>query len=64
MKTIFEILHERYEEEIAVLIEYVGYGKCDDYASYREKCGQIRGLMVAQRELNDLSQKQLEADDD
>jgi len=64
MKTVFDVLDEKYEIEIAVIRDYVGDGKCDDYASYRDKCGQIRGLMVAKRELHDLLRKQLEADDE
>ena len=41
------------EKEVFHLHEELGKGTCQDYATYREKCGQIRGLLTAKRELLD-----------
>ena len=64
MKTVFGVLDERFEYQIGKLKNYVLDGKCKDFAEYRHECGQIRGLMTAQRDTRDLAKKQMDADDD
>ena len=39
------------------LLESLGDGGADDYPTYREMCGQIRGLLYAQDLISDLAKK-------
>ena len=60
---IFELLHHKLQDRIQNLNESVSNGSAKDYAEYRELCGVIRGLLTAQRELNDLLRKVKDYDD-
>lgn len=59
-----ERLKKRLEEERQNIIESLGDGVAKDYADYQRMCGVIRGLLTAQREINDLLRKLKEEDDD
>lgn len=59
-----ERLKKRLEEERQNVIESLGDGVAKDYADYQRMCGVIRGLLTAQREINDLLRKLKEEDDD
>jgi tRNA(Ser,Leu) C12 N-acetylase TAN1 len=61
---ILEILNQKVEEQVELNIEALVRGGSQDYASYRELCGVIRGLQTAQREIADLVRKLKESDDD
>lgn len=39
------------------LLESLGDGGADDFPTYREMCGQIRGLLYAQDLISDLATK-------
>ena len=54
---IFKYLLSDLREKEKVLLESLGGGVANDYASYREMCGQIRGLLYAQSLINDLVRK-------
>jgi len=58
-----EYLAKKYSEEIRNLEESLGAGVAKDYAEYQNLCGVIRGLLTAQREINDLLRKVKEYDD-
>lgn len=58
-----EYLTKKYDEEIKVLQESLGAGIAKDYAEYQNLCGVIRGLLTAQREINDLLRKVKDYDD-
>jgi hypothetical protein len=58
-----EYLSKKYEDEIKVIQENLGGGGAKDYAEYQNLCGVIRGLLTAQREINDLLRKVKEYDD-
>ena len=49
--------------EIKVLQESLGSGVAKDYAEYQNLCGVIRGLLTAQREINDLLRQVKDYDD-
>jgi hypothetical protein len=59
-----EYLSKKYDEEIKVIQENLGTGAVKDYAEYQNMCGVIRGLLTAQREINDLLRKVKEYEDD
>ena len=60
---VLEYLNKKYNDEIAVLQESLGAGVAKDYAEYQNLCGVIRGLLTAQREINDLLRRVKEHDD-
>lgn len=60
---VLEYLDKKYGDEIKVLQESLGAGVAKDYAEYQNLCGVIRGLLTAQREINDLLRKVKDYDD-
>lgn len=56
-------LRDRLQEEIKSVEESLAQGVAKDYAEYQNLCGVIRGLLTAQREINDLLRKVKEYDD-
>ena len=64
MKTVFDVLASKYEEEIGALKEHAGKGNCANYAEYQLVCGQIRGLTTALHMTKDLAKQQMDDDDD
>lgn len=60
---LLEYLSGKYAEEIKVIQENLGAGAAKDYAEYQNLCGIIRGLLTAQREINDLLRKVKDHDD-
>lgn len=48
------VLSEKLEEQKIQLSEVLCAGNAKSYEHYKELCGQIRGLMTAQREIADL----------
>ncbi len=60
---VLEYLDKKYTDEIKVIQESLGAGVAKDYAEYQNLCGVIRGLLTAQREINDLLRKVKDYDD-
>jgi hypothetical protein len=58
-----ELALKKIENEKKLIIENLADGVARDYAEYQNLCGVIRGLLTAQREINDLLRK-LKDDDD
>jgi hypothetical protein len=58
-----ELALKKIENEKKAIIENLADGVAKDYAEYQNLCGVIRGLLTAQREINDLLRK-LKDDDD
>jgi hypothetical protein len=58
-----ELALKKIEGEKKAIIENLADGVAKDYAEYQNLCGVIRGLLTAQREINDLLRK-LKDDDD
>lgn len=63
-KTVMDLLGEKIQEQIDLLIGSLSDGVVKDYAEYKDMCGAIRGLRTAQREINDLVRKLKEEDDE
>jgi len=60
---VLDLLSKKYTEEIRAIEESLGAGAAKDYAEYQNLCGVIRGLLTAQREINDLLRKLKDNDD-
>ena len=61
--TAFEVLLKQYREKREQLSDYLASGGAKDYAEYRAICGEIQGLLFAEREVSDLA-KNLENSDE
>jgi hypothetical protein len=59
-----ELAFKKIESEKQLIIENLADGVAKDYAEYQNLCGVIRGLLTAQREINDLLRKLKDDDDD
>lgn len=56
-------LRDRLQDEVKSVEESLAQGVAKDYAEYQNLCGVIRGLLTAQREINDLLRKVKDYDD-
>lgn len=54
---ILQHLLQQLREREQSLSEHLGNGAAKDYADYRDMCGQIQGLLFAQRQITDLVRK-------
>lgn len=61
---IMELLNKKIEEHVKSFSEALVSGRSEDFATYRELCGVIRGLQTAQREIGDLVRKLKDDNDD
>jgi len=61
---VLDLLKQRLEDQKASHVEALAGGAANDYASYRELCGVIRGLQTAQFEIADLVRKLKDDDND
>ena len=62
--TVFDVLIKKIEDQKSSAIEVLQSGNVADFAQYRDLCGLIRGLEIAQREIRDLAQNYLDDNDD
>ena len=60
---MLEYLSNKLQEEIRLIEENLARGNAKDFAEYQNLCGVIRGLLTAQREINDLLRKVKDYDD-
>ncbi len=63
-KTVFDVLTDKIDEQISSAHTFVAGGVPQDYASYREVVGLIRGLESAKLIIEDLSRNFMDNDDD
>jgi hypothetical protein len=63
-KTVFDVLIEKFEEDIASSTQFLVGGGVKEFAEYKEVVGRIRGLQLAMQTTKDLSRSQMEDDDD
>jgi len=63
-KTVFDVLNEKITEHKRSAMEFLADGGCKDFPHYRNMCGLIQGLSLAQREVNDLMRNFMEDEDD
>jgi len=59
----FDALRKRLREDMNNFSDDMATGQCASLESYKELCGVIRGLAIAERHLLDLAQN-FEEDDD
>jgi len=64
MKTVFDVLIEKYEGQVELSTDFLVSGGAKDFSEYREVCGRIRGLRIAIDETQALAKNHLESDDD
>jgi hypothetical protein len=62
--TVMDLLQRKLKEQEDSHIQALAGGAVNDYATYRELCGVIRGLQTAQREVADLVRKLKDEDED
>lgn len=60
----FEALRKRLRDDMNNFTDDIATGQCQSIESYKELCGVIRGLAIAERHLLDLAQNIEEADDE
>lgn len=60
---ILEYLKDKLNEQLKAVEESLAQGVAKDYAEYQNLCGVIRGLLTAQREINDLLRRVKEHDE-
>jgi len=63
-KTVYDVLIDKCDEDIAASTEFLVSGTAKEYAEYREIVGRIRGLRLAIQTIKDLSRSQMEDDDE
>lgn len=63
-KTVFDVLIEKFEEDVASSTQFLVGGGAKSFDEYREVVGRIRGLQLAIQTTKDLSRSQMEEDDD
>lgn len=61
---LLALLVSKYEDRKKHLIEFLCDGGAKDFAEYKNLCGEIRGLSVAQEEIKDLVRKLKELDNE
>ena len=62
--TVFDVLIRKLNEHKSSATEFMADGGCKDYTHYRNMCGLITGLSLAQREIHDLARNYMEDEDD
>ena len=60
----FELLASKYQDRIYNIEQSLSNGSAKDFAEYRELCSVIRGLSMAQMEVQDLVSRIKESDDE
>jgi hypothetical protein len=64
VKTVFDVLIEKFEEDVASSAQFLTAGGSKDFAEYKEVVGRIRGLQLAIQTTKDLQRHHLEDQDD
>lgn len=63
-KTVFDVLIQKFEEDITSSQQFLVGGGAKSFDDYREVVGRIRGLQLAIQTTKDLSRSQMEDDND
>lgn len=58
------VLTEKLDERILQLQEALADGNAADFASYKQMCGEIKGLLSARFYIKDLHERLINDDDD
>lgn len=62
--TVFDVLNKKLNEHKSSATEFLADGGCKDFAHYKNLCGVIQGLNLAQREITDLARNYMDDDND
>jgi len=62
--TVFDALIKKLNEHKSSATEFLADGGCKDFAHYKNMCGLIQGLSIAQREIRDLASNYMDDDND
>ena len=62
--TVFDVLNKKLIEHKNSISEVLADGGCKDFAHYKNLCGVIHGLSIAQREVSDLARNFMDDDND
>jgi hypothetical protein len=57
-------LTEKFDDRILQLQEAISDGNAQDFASYKQMCGEIKGLLSARSYIKDLQERLNSNDDD
>lgn len=63
-KTVYDVLIDKFGEDVASSTEFLVSGGCKSFDDYREVVGRIRGLRVAIETTKDLLRSQMKEDED
>ncbi len=63
-KTVFDVLVEKFSEDVGSSTQFLISGGCKSFDEYREVVGRIRGLQLAIQTTKDLSRSQMDEDDE
>ena len=61
---ILKLLSEKIDDKVAQLQEALGSGSAKDYVEYKTMVGEIKGLLTARLNIQDLQKNLEESDDD
>lgn len=64
MKTVFDVLVDKFEEDIASSTQFLIGGGAKSFDDYKEVVGRIRGLQLAIQTTKELARNQMDSDDD
>lgn len=64
MTTVFEVLVERFEEDVQSSTQFLIGGGAKSFDDYKEVVGRIRGLQLAIHTTKELARNQMDSDDD
>ena len=59
---VLEVRSSQIDEQVTAIKDHLATGQAADYAQYRELCGKLHGLLLAQRITSDL-QRNLEQEE-
>tara|TARA_R100000935_G_scaffold54423_1_gene83246 strand:+ start:1015 stop:1212 length:198 start_codon:yes stop_codon:yes gene_type:complete len=63
-KTVFDVLINKFDEDISSATQFLAGGSAKDFSGYKEIVGLIRGLEASKQHIEDLSRNYMEEDDD
>lgn len=63
-KTVYDVLIDKFEEDVSASTEFLAGGGATDFSEYQAVVGRIRGLRLAIQTTKDLAKNQMETDDD
>jgi uncharacterized protein YaaR (DUF327 family) len=61
---VLKLLSEKIDDKVAQLQEALGSGSAKDYVEYKAMVGEIKGLLTARLNIQDLQKHLEESDDD